>query len=380
VGVSVQDLGRRYGDSWVVDGVSFDVPAGEFLSIVGPSGCGKSTTLRMLAGLDRPDRGEVRLDGRVVTDSRQNVFVPAERRRLGFVFQSYALWPHLSVFEHVAYPLHASRLVPERDVMRRVDETLEVVGLSGMRPRYPSELSGGQQQRVALARALVMEPSVLLLDEPLSNLDAGLRARMGHELRALQQRLGFTAVYVTHDRVEALSLSDRVMVMLDGHSVEFGTPVEIYEHPTDVFTAKFVSGANLLAGTVIGVDAKSVRVKVADAGEFEVVRTSRTPELSAGDRVSLAARQETVEVSTADGAGTNRLRGAVQSITYFGAYAEIVVECGAGTVTARVDPPKTIGVTAGNNVDLKFAPATLAVVRGTPGSSISPASREEESR
>jgi iron(III) transport system ATP-binding protein len=360
----VEGLGRRYGEKWVVQDVSFEVPAGEFLSIVGPSGCGKSTTLRLLSGLDRPDSGEIFVGDQLVSSARGGISLAAEHRDVGFVFQSYALWPHLSVFEHVAYPLHGTGLSRTARELK-VDETLALVGLDGLRLRYPSELSGGQQQRVALARALVKEPHTLLLDEPLSNLDAELRGKMARELRSLQQRLGFTAIYVTHDRVEALSLSDRVMVMQEGRSVEFGTPLEIYEHPVDVFSATFVSGANLLPGTVLTVGPDIVQVSLSDSGiPIEVAAPTRVTPLTVGEAVVVAVRPETLDVAR-PGDTSNVLRGTLESSTYFGAHVDLLVRVGNTTLTARIDPHRAhaLALVPGQSTGLHLPASTLVALR-----------------
>src|SRR5262249_50384573 len=230
-----------------VRGVSFSVGAGEHLTLLGPSGCGKTTTLRAIAGLEKPTGGEIRIDGAVVYDGRSGAHVPPERRGLSMVFQSYAIWPHMSVFDNVAYGLRVRR-EPEREITRKVGEALELVQMGALAKRSAAKLSGGQQQRVALARAFVFSPSVLLFDEPLSNLDAKLRAEMRVELKELQRRLGITSVYVTHDLEEALAISDRIIVMRDGVIEQIGTPAEIYDLPRNAFVADFVGSANLIHG------------------------------------------------------------------------------------------------------------------------------------
>ncbi len=230
-----------------VNDLSFEAKAGEFLTLLGPSGCGKTTTLRLVAGLERPDRGDVYLGGRTLSAAASGLFVPPERRGMGMVFQSYAIWPHMTVFENVAYGLRVRRL-PEVEVTTRVREALDLVQLGDLGARSASKLSGGQQQRVALARAFVFSPSVLLFDEPLSNLDAKLRAEMRVELKELQRRLDVTSVYVTHDLEEALAISDRIVVMRDGVIEQVGTPGEIYDRPRNTFVADFVGSANLIRG------------------------------------------------------------------------------------------------------------------------------------
>ena len=243
--IEVRDLVVRYGGVVAVRGVTFTVAAGEHLTLLGPSGCGKTTTLRAIAGLEKPASGEIQIGGVPVFSPSVNV--PAERRGLSMVFQSYAIWPHMSVFDNVAYGLRV-RKRPEAEVTTRVREALDLVQLGELGTRGASKLSGGQQQRVALARAFVFSPSVLLFDEPLSNLDAKLRAEMRVELKELQRRLDITSVYVTHDLEEALAISDRIVVMRDGVIEQVGTPGEIYDRPRNTFVADFVGSANLIRG------------------------------------------------------------------------------------------------------------------------------------
>jgi iron(III) transport system ATP-binding protein len=243
--IAVRDLVVRYGGVVAVRGVTFTVGAGEHLTLLGPSGCGKTTTLRAIAGLEKPASGEILIGGVPVFSPSVNV--PAERRGLSMVFQSYAIWPHMSVFDNVAYGLRV-RKRPETEVTARVREALDLVQLGELGTRGASKLSGGQQQRVALARAFVFSPSVLLFDEPLSNLDAKLRAEMRVELKELQRRLDITSVYVTHDLEEALAISDRIVVMRDGVIEQVGTPGEIYDRPRNTFVADFVGSANLIGG------------------------------------------------------------------------------------------------------------------------------------
>src|SRR6184192_150063 len=245
--IEVDRLEIYYGNVPAVRGVSFDVLPGEQLTLLGPSGCGKTTTLRAIAGLEKPTAGEIRIGGSPVFASSTSLNVPAERRWLSMVFQSYAIWPHMSVFDNVAYGLRVRRR-PEAEVVTRVREALDLVQLGELDDRSASKLSGGQQQRVALARAFVFSPSVLLFDEPLSNLDAKLRAEMRVELKELQRRLDITSVYVTHDLEEALAISDRVIVMNNGGIEQVGTPGEIYDRPRNTFVADFVGSANLIRG------------------------------------------------------------------------------------------------------------------------------------
>jgi len=251
--IEVRALQKRFADRnrehQALRGVSFSVPAGAFYTLLGPSGCGKTTLLRCIAGLELPDLGEISLGGRVVFSTSERVNVPAFQRSLGMVFQSYAIWPHYTVFENVAFPLTTGRPRLSRAVIRqRVQAVLDLVGLGAMSGRAATGLSGGEQQRLALARAIVANPKVLLLDEPLSNLDANLREQMRIEIRNLQRRLSITTVYVTHDQLEALAMSDRVAVMNAGRIVQEGTPHELYRRPASGFVAGFIGGANLLEG------------------------------------------------------------------------------------------------------------------------------------
>ena len=245
--IEVEDLIVRYGAATAVAGVSFSVQPGEQLTLLGPSGCGKTTTLRAIAGLERPSAGAIRIGGATVYSSAARIDVPAEKRGLSMVFQSYAIWPHMSVFDNVAYGLRVRR-VAAHEIDTKVRAALALVQMAGFEARPASQLSGGQQQRVALARACVFSPQVLLFDEPLSNLDAKLRADMRIELRELQHRLGITSVYVTHDLEEALAMSDRIVVMRNGAIEQIGSPSDIYNLPRNAFVADFVGSANLIRG------------------------------------------------------------------------------------------------------------------------------------
>jgi len=248
VRIEVKNLTKKFGRTLAVDDVSFTFEGGIF-SILGPSGCGKSTTLRCIAGLEVPEAGFIKIGDAVVTDMQRGVFVPPYSRNVGFVFQNYALWPHMTVYENVSFGLQM-RKQPKSEVENRVRQALELVGLGGLEDRYPFQLSGGQQQRVALARSLVYNPSLLLLDEPLSNLDAKIRETVRSELRRLLKSLGITAIYVTHDQEEAFVLSDRMAIMNDGKIVQEGTPLEIYERPKHPFVVKFIGKANIFEGTL----------------------------------------------------------------------------------------------------------------------------------
>ncbi len=234
-----KSFGASANGSKAVDDFNLQIKTGEFVSFLGPSGCGKTTSLRMLAGLERNTEGSISIDGATVSDPAKSIFIPPEKRRVGMVFQSYAVWPHMNVFDNVAYPLKIAK-TPKTEIRDRVNEMLSLVELNGLSERMPSQLSGGQQQRVALARGLVMQPKVLLLDEPLSNLDAKLREKMRRDIREIQQRLKLTVVYVTHDQIEANTMSDRIVIMRSGRILQIGTPAEIRQAPADEFVAEFI--------------------------------------------------------------------------------------------------------------------------------------------
>ena len=262
--VDIRDLSKRYGGQLAVDTIDLHVPDGALACLLGPSGCGKTTTLRLLAGFLAPDRGEIRVGARTLSSPGRAV--PPEERNMSMVFQSYALWPHMTLAQNVAYGLKLRR-VPAAELTRRVDAILATTRLSALAGRYPGELSGGQQQRAALARALVVEPEILLLDEPLSNLDANLREEMRFEIRQLHQRYGYTTVYVTHDQSEAMSTADLIVVMQAGRVAQAGSPRDIYERPVSRFVAGFIGGANLIEGRAVGPDAVELGGRVIRCGQ-----------------------------------------------------------------------------------------------------------------
>src|SRR5215213_7718266 len=267
--VVLVDLVKRFADVTAVAGINLDMPPGEFFSLLGPSGCGKTTTLRMVAGFERPDAGTIRIDGRDVTG------LPPRARRIGMVFQSYALFPNMTVADNIAFGLRVARH-PAGEIAERVSAMLALVGLSEMGPRYPYQLSGGQQQRVAVARALAPRPKVLLLDEPLSALDAKVRVSLREEIRQIQKRLGITTIFVTHDQEEALSISDRIAVMYGGKAEQVGTPFEIYNRPATKFVANFVGTLNVLEGTVTDAAAGTVRVNTEEVALKGKLNGSKT--------------------------------------------------------------------------------------------------------
>ncbi|TMC79208.1 MAG: ABC transporter ATP-binding protein [Chloroflexi bacterium] len=327
--VDLRGVSKGYKDTTAVDDLSLHIKDREFVALLGPSGCGKTTTLRMLAGFIRPDSGQILIDGRDVTD------VPPERRPTAMVFQSYALWPHMTVADNIAFGLRLRRL-PKSEVDDRTARMLEVVGLPGVMRRYPSQLSGGQQQRVALARALVLGPKILLLDEPLSNLDAKLRVRMRDEIRRIQQELQITTVYVTHDQEEALTMADRIAVMNKGILQQVGDALDIYDRPATAFVADFIGSSNLLSGTLRlgGTSA------VAQVGEARVpVEADGLPD---GAAVTVSARPEDMEVLRAPAPDAFRLED--PRLVNFGAYKRLLGRHPAfGQLEARVPKAFALG-------------------------------------
>ncbi len=313
--ITVQGLSKRFGQERALNDISFTVHDKEFLTLLGPSGCGKTTTLMSIAGFQRPDRGTISCGGQVFFDQASKVCLAAEDRNLGIVFQSYAIWPHLTVFGNVAFPLKIRKL--KKDALRRrVLETLALVELADYAGRYPHELSGGQQQRVALARALVYSPSVLLLDEPFSNLDAKLRERARTWLKRLQGEMGLTTLFVTHDQDEALSLSDRTVVMSAGSALQVGGPEDIYHRPKSQFVAEFLGHCNILAASAVATGPGTTELVLAANGKHITVSGD---DLKAGDQRQLAVRPEEIELDDLDDAtGANTYRADVRTVSFLG--------------------------------------------------------------
>jgi iron(III) transport system ATP-binding protein len=358
-GVQVRRLSKSHGKNHSLQEVSFDVPERSFCTLLGPSGCGKTTTLRLLAGLDRPDTGEVSIGGRLVNS--KSVFVTPDQREVGFVFQAYALWPHMTVFDQVAYPLRLRRKT-RRAVRDAVANILNIVGLTAKVDRYPSELSGGEQQRVALARAMVFEPKVLLLDEPLSNLDAALRRQMRRQLVELHRLTKVTTIYVTHDQEEAMALSDQVIVMANGLIVESGSPRNVYEHPRTLYTASFVGTANLLPGTVTAIDTAMNSVELTLDDDQKVTVTRSDPEIKAGDRVVLAIKPEDIQVRPLGQSGAGILTAVVRITEFLGSRATLRLAIGGTEIRLPVD--KSTDLAPDDCVSV-FIPADLAVLFST---------------
>ncbi|MGE0798602.1 MAG: ABC transporter ATP-binding protein [Lautropia sp.] len=322
--LSLEGIVKRYGATTAVGPIDLDVRHGEFLTLLGPSGCGKTTTLQLIAGLLVATAGRVRLDGRDLTD------VAPSGRDMGVVFQNYALFPHKTVFDNVAFGLRMRRL-PRPQIRERVSRMLQTVGLPGVEQRMPEQLSGGQRQRVALARALVIEPKVLLLDEPLSNLDAVLRKRMRHEIRDLQRRLGITTIFVTHDQDEAFEMSDRVALLNKGRIEQIGSPEQLYDAPATRFVAQFIGDPNLLEGRVVAVqDAGEVRVRV--PGGWDLAATAEPGSLSVGDPACLVLRPERIELATQAPATGDDLAVKVRNRVFSGEQLKLELETAGGIV------------------------------------------------
>jgi iron(III) transport system ATP-binding protein len=340
-----------------VAGVNFFVAQSQCYALLGPSGCGKTTILRCVAGLEQADQGSIAIGGRVVSDA--DVFVPVHERSIGMVFQSYAIWPHLDVFDNVAYPLVVQRpRVARAEIEKRVMDVLALVGMEAMARRPATRLSGGQQQRVALARAIVRRPALLLLDEPLSNLDARLRDSMRRELSTLIRHVGITAVFVTHDQVEALSLADRVAVMDQGRIVQEGAPAEIYERPANLFVARFLGAANVLAGRIEERDCQGrVRIALDGSGQHLTLVAEHRP----GTRVDVVLRPENLTISAlAPEEDRNAIAGRITALAFQGSSMEYEVDVGGGP-SLRVLARAQADLTRGTPVWIGIDPRHVAI-------------------
>ncbi len=340
--------GKQTGHVNAVDDVSISIEKGEFVTLLGPSGCGKTTTLRLIAGFEFPTSGHIIVDEQRLED------VPPNRRDMAMVFQSYAIFPHLNVFENIAYGLNVQRR-PQAEIKQRVDRVLELVELTGLESRAPNQLSGGQQQRVALARALVMEPKVLLMDEPLSNLDAKLREQMRTEIRRIQKRLGITSVYVTHDQVEAMTLSDQVVVMNQGRIEQIGPPSDVYRAPQTRFVADFIGRANFVQATVR--ERRNGQLVLDALGTTLTAPTST--QYAQGQVVTLVARPEMIEIDSPQA----QVQGVVRRAAYLGNVIEYDVEVGGQLLSlVEHDPRRTTIHPEGQAVKVRFLEDCLYVL------------------
>jgi iron(III) transport system ATP-binding protein len=352
-GVRIAALTKRYGDVAAVEDLSLEVKAGELVALLGPSGCGKTTTLRLVAGFLGPEAGEIWVGDRCL--SSPAAVVPPERRRMAMIFQSYALWPHMTVAQNVAYGLRVRGALARAEREARVREMLRVVQLAGYEARYPGELSGGQQQRVAVARALVVEPEILLLDEPLSNLDANLREEMRLEIRRLHEAFGITTLYVTHDQAEAMVISDRIAVLQEGRVVQLGTADELFQHPRTRFVAEFIGKTNVVEGVAAGGDTvtrRGLRLRVAGSG------------LEPGARVAVSIRPHQIELGGTARPDANALRGTVRRASFLGDRVEYEVEIAQGELVLRVAASPAPRLAPGEVVDLAIPAAACVPLAG----------------
>jgi iron(III) transport system ATP-binding protein len=342
--ITIDHISKKFGEVTALHDVSLTVARGEFVTLLGPSGCGKTTTLRSLAGLERPDTGRIVIEGREVFAARTGFFMPPEKRGLGMVFQSYAIWPHMTVFDNVAYALKARRFAKD-DIRTRVENTLELVGLAGLGDRPATNLSGGQQQRVALARSLVGEPRVLLLDEPLSNLDAKLRERMRVELKQLQKRLGVTAIYVTHDQSEALALSDRIIVMNGGRIVQQGSSRDIYREPQSRFVVDFVGQANFVEGTIVSFDRQTRIAELRSPNGLHikgVIPAALAKDIAAGSPATAALRPEDIRIVDGKAQASNGWEAKVESDLFLGNMRELMTVSAGHLFRVQIDSEQSL--------------------------------------
>ncbi|MCG8360019.1 MAG: ABC transporter ATP-binding protein [Kiloniellales bacterium] len=357
--VHVDRISKHYGSLVAVDGVSLHVEAGEFVSLLGPSGSGKTTLLMMIAGFERPDSGTLMIGGHDFTHVAPN------RRGVGMVFQKYALFPHMTIRENIAFPLKM-RKFSRQEVARRVQAALELVRLEGYGDRTPSQLSGGQQQRIAVARALVFEPPVLLMDEPLGALDKKLREQMQIEIKAIQERLGVTVIYVTHDQEEALTMSDRVAVMDKGHLVQVGTPIELYQAPASPFVADFIGKMNFIDAEFVGGDDTAVQVRVNEDTTIRLPHENNgaTPSFRGGDRLRVAVRPEQIALAPAGKGGPSAISGQVMATIFVGAHQVFLVSVGKAAVEplhVQVPTSDSSAFERGEAVDLVLKQGAFAV-------------------
>jgi len=355
--IEIKNLLKKFGTVVAVNNIWLEIKKGEILTLLGPSGCGKTTTLRCIAGLERPDGGDVIIDGKSMFSQG---FVPPSKRKIGMVFQSYAVWPHMRVFDNVAYGLKLEKL-PRRVVKEKVKETLELVGLSGLERRYPSQLSGGQQQRVALARALTRNPKVLLLDEPLSNLDAKLREKMRFEIKNLVRRMGITTVYVTHDQAEAMVISDRVAVMNSGNIVQVGTPDEIYSKPASRFVADFIGITNFISGKIAEIMKDRGLASLTTSFGQILCKTFDTEMVASDSEVHAFIRPEDIEIfETEPRAKENIFKGTIMHRIYLGNLLYFFININGAMLRVQVSP--TMKQKEGEEVFIYFNPEKCIIL------------------
>ncbi|MFQ5684552.1 MAG: ABC transporter ATP-binding protein [Candidatus Binatia bacterium] len=357
--VRIKNLVKRFGSITAVDGIDLLVEEDEFITLLGPSGCGKTTTLRCVAGFEEPDSGEITIGNMVVSSPSKGVLVAPEKRGLGMVFQSYAIWPHMTVFNNAAYGLQAKKM-PKKEIQEKVENALAMVGLQDLGHRYATQLSGGQQQRVALARSIAAEPQVLLLDEPLSNLDAKLRERMRFELKELQRKTRITSIYVTHDQAEAMVMSDRIVVMNEGRIQQIGTARDLYQRPANRFVADFIGLTNVFVGKVIranGRDLGEVRIDPGIAVVCPIPNSFRP-----GDEVAISIRPENMKLHTENPPdGRNIWQGKVKRGVYLGNLADYQVSIGEREI--RIQTDASMEIADGANVFVQVDPKECLVMK-----------------
>ena len=356
--IEIQNLLKRFKDVIAVNRIQLEIDKGEMLTLLGPSGCGKTTTLRCIAGLEKPEEGDIIIDGQPMLSQG---FVPSSKRGIGMVFQNYAVWPHMKVFSNIVYGLKLQKISKPK-IREQAQQVLELVGLAGLEDRYPAQLSGGQQQRVALARALVTHPKVLLLDEPLSNLDAKLREELRFEIKSLVRRMGITAVYVTHDQAEAMVISDRIAVMDSGNVVQIGNPRDIYQEPANRFVADFIGTMNFMSGEVVAVmDAQSTVSVRTEFSDNLLCATPDSASATLGASVYASIRPEDVEVSTEPPqAKENVFKGEIVHKAYLGNFLFFFVS--VNDTMIRVQAPHHLAQEEGQEIFLYLNPQKCMIL------------------
>jgi len=355
--VELRSVVKRFGKLVAVEKLNLSIEEGSFVTLLGPSGCGKTTILRMIAGLESPTEGEIYIQGRLVND------IPVHKRNIGMIFQNYALFPHKNIYDNVAFGLKYKGVAKE-EIKKKVKQVLEMVRLPGVEKRMPSQLSGGQQQRIALARAIVMEPVVLLMDEPLSALDENLREDMRREVANLQKVLGITTIFVTHDQREALSMSDRIVVMKDGVVQQVGKPEEVYNSPANYFVADFLGHSNFFSGKVVETKDLQVRVRLNEGSE---VLVQHKGQLNPGEAIQLVVRAEKFEILPYDAkqlnGNINCFKGTIAERSYMGGEVNYFVEIGEGSLVHVIDISKSAPFRKGENVWLRVSPQQCGLLR-----------------
>ncbi len=360
VRVRLEDIWMSFGKLVVLKGINLDVEEGEFLTLLGPSGCGKTTLLRIIAGLYRPIKGRIYFNEEDVTD------LPPWKRNIGFVFQDYALWPHMTIFDNIAYGLKLRRL-PKQEIRRRVKAVMELLGLEGLENRYPHQLSGGQQQRVALARAIVINPSLLLLDEPLSNLDAKIRISVRTEIKKLQKKLKITTIYVTHDQEEALVISDRIAVLNQGVIEQVDTPLKLYYSPRTLFVADFIGQVNIFPGKITNIDSRENLVYIeTPIGELKAMKRTDI-DVEPGEQVHVVFRPENIDLYKSMPRPEHHetvLKGVIDTVHFLGNLLRLEINVNDNIVKAEIHNPLRRGFyEAGKEIFLKIEPVHVVILK-----------------